>query len=292
MPTPCAPYGATLACLGVLLCAACASPSEHRAAIAAAPAAWAVELDEDAHEEFLEHVHELGQQSPADPDSLVSIITLLRQARPGGNPSVLARTECLRAAWRLARDLPAEELRADALTAAEFSERSTHFEQLLLDPTQAGAPELLDLARFLGSYRVPPGSEDLALDLAELVVTRGLPHRDGPGRAIFADLAPGCTRHALVLVTLRMADDSHPLVRAEALRACRFMHPGPGLDLVAGALGIESDRQVLLTALDSLESLAPVLDAPSVLSVLALVPQSADLSVRRRAQLLREALDP
>lgn len=269
----------------------CTTAREYRQSITAAPVDWETELKEDSLEALLEDIRCLAELGPDRPDALVSMLVLARQARPRGNPSMLVRADCLKAAWELAANTQAEPLRVDEMTPSEFSERTRRFEQLVLDPSVASDDqELVELALFMGAYRFPPGDEDLALDLADLVVTRGAWQKQGPVQAAFAEGASGCARHALVLLTLRLADDPHALVREEALRGARYMQPGPGLDLVAGALGIESHRNVLLMALDSLESMVGKVDTDELRHVLELVPIGADLTVRRRAASVAETL--
>jgi hypothetical protein len=290
MTLPRARLGLTLVGLLALLpLSACASAREQREAMAQTSATWSTELLPGEQEEVIEAVRALGAQDPDDADILVSIQALLRQARPRGNLSMLVRAEALRAAWSLGSHLPAEPLRADSLTPQEFSERTRLFEQLTVDPTTPpDDPRLLELARFLGTYRFAPGEEDLALDLADLVVSRALFAPQSPVQASFLEVAPGSVRHALVLTTLRLADDPHEPVRNEALAGARYMYPGPGLDLLAGALGIERSRQVLLTALDSLDTLASQVPAEDLERVLDVLPVDSDLTLRRRVAEIRE----
>ena len=283
--------GAALAGLLSLALAAtaCTSPRARRTAIADISAEWAFQLEAGTQAESIEPVRKLGNQDPEDPSSMVSVLALARQARPQGNPSALVRAECLLSAWKLGADLPREELRVDELDAQAFSERTRRFELLAADPGLSEGAELLELASFLGNYRFPPGDEDLALDLAELVVSRALWTEPSPVSGSFAATAPASVRHALVLVTLRLADDPNSTVREEALRATRHMVPGPGLDLIAGALSIEIDSEVLLAALDSLELLADELSAEQRARILSLLPPGVNLTVRRRADQIRRA---
>ncbi|RKY21393.1 MAG: hypothetical protein DRQ55_04470 [Planctomycetota bacterium] len=295
MPSPLAPAARAVwgACLVLSLAAlGCTSARTHRQSIDSISSSWSQSLEEGQQEEVIESVRALGQQSASNPDSLRSLQALLRQARPRGNISMLVRAESLRAAWRIGSHLPAEPLRADTLSAADFSERTREFEQLTLDPSvDPDSPRLLELARFLGDYRFPPGDEELALDLADLVVSRGLRRNEGPVTLAFLSAAPGAVRHGLVLVTLRLADDPNAAVREQALTSARYMHPGPGLDLVAGALGIERSREVLLMALDSLAALHGQATDDELLSVLQLVPSDAELSIRQRAEQIQELIN-
>jgi hypothetical protein len=292
MTLPRARLGLTLVgILALLPLSACASAREQREVMAKTSETWSTELMPGEQEEVIEAVRALGAQDPDDADSLLSIQALLRQARPRGNLSMLVRAEALRAAWSLGSHLTAEPLRADTLTPQEFSERTRLFEQLTVDPTTPpDDPRLLELARFLGTYRFAPGEEDLALDLADLVVSRALFAQQSPVQSSFLETAPGSVRHALVLMTLRLADDAHGPVRNEALAGARYMHPGPGMDLLAGALGIERDRRVLLTALDSLEALVGQVPAEDLERVLDVLPVDSDLTIRRRVAEVREGI--
>jgi len=273
--------------------AACTSPKVRRDAIDEISSRWNEQLEVDEQEEVLEHVAELGELNPGKAQALVSVVSLARQAHPQGNPSALVRVDALRAAWKLASIHPGEPLRADSLTPAEFSESTRRFEALSADPERHADVERIELARFMSRYRFPPGEEDLALSLAETVVTRGAFTREGPVRDVFIAESPGCARHALVLVTLRLADDSLAWVREESLRQARHMHPGPALDLIAGAFRIEEDMQVLLAAMDSLEYLSEEGRATrqELGTVLALAPLPASFVLKRRAEALQERLD-
>jgi hypothetical protein len=292
MTLPRARLGLTLVGLMAFLpLSACASAREQRELMTKTSEGWTTELVPGEQEEVIAAVRSLGAQDPQEADSLLSIQALLRQARPRGNLSMLVRAEALRAAWSLGSHLTPEPLRADSLTPQEFSERTRLFEQLTVDPTTPpDDPRLRELAGFLGTYRFAPGEEDLALDLADLVVSRALFASPSPVRSVFLETAPGSVRHALVLMTLRLADDAHGPVRKEALAGARYMHPGPGMDLLAGALGIERDRQVLLTALDSLAALADQVPGEDLERVLDVLPLDADLTLRRRVAEVRSEI--
>lgn len=290
MSSPRPPAAVIVAAFAALV-TACATPVADRASLDRIAGGWATAVGPDDQRDLIAAARRLGAADPTHPESLVSMIALARQARPRGNPSALVRADCLRAAWVIGAQGTPEALATDAAADAGLAELVAEFESLTADPARSVAdPRAVELAARLGAYRFPPGDEDLALDLADLVVSRGLWMEPGPIQAAFLGGAAGVARHALVLVTLRAADDSRAVVREEALRAARHLQPGPGVDLVAGALAMARERTLLLAALDSLEHLALAADPQDVARVLGLVPGDAELPIRRRVAALREAL--
>lgn len=283
MPRPTWPLAVLLG--GALLAPACTSPAEQRATILSLDAQWRVgEMEPGSFETLVESIRAVGAQRPDDPARLAAVPELLRVVVK--NPSAWVRHEALAAAWTLAAGLPAPEaVREDQLDRADFNARTQRLEELVTGEGLADDPEALELAHWLGGVRVPYEEVELSVSVAEVVVSQSLWRQDALGEA-FAGHAAGSLQHALALVTLRASADLHPVVREEALRSVRHLHPEAALTLVAGVLSRETDSVVVLAALDSLEALAPGLPPGQLAQVLGPLGESTDVAVRGQVRRL------
>src|SRR5262245_38260726 len=279
---PCTPLAAArLALAPVALLAACATPVEMRQTVIATDAAWKRGvMDEGSFDLMLSAVQGLGRQPSDDEARLAAVPELLRVVL--GDPSSLVRAEALRSAWRLARDLPSEPWRVDVLEREEFNRRTQRLEELVTEQGAATDPEALELARWLGQFHAPIEQPSLAVTVSEVVTCQALWRKDELGQ-VFREQLPSSLRHALTLATLHASGDpNYPVVREEALASARYLDPDTALRLVAGILGRETDSQVVLAALDSLEVQAPRVPAGDLRSVLEPLANSTDVAVRQR----------
>jgi HEAT repeat protein len=281
----------SLGLLAALLIAmtGCAGPAETRLEMMRLDAQWRLStMEEGSFTVMMEAIRGLGSQSEGTPGRLAAVPELLRLVLD--NPSALVRAEALRAAWTLSSGIPVEAWRTDAVDREEFNRRTQRLEELVTATGPAG-PETLELARWLGAFRVPPESPDhlsLAVSVAEVVVSQALWRQDALGGVFRAEM-PGSLHHALSVVTQHAAGDAYPVVREEALLSARHLHPDVALRMVTQMLQRESDAAVVLAALDSLEQLASRMDAGSLRPVLAPLAGSSDVAVRKRIrELLRE----
>jgi hypothetical protein len=274
------PLGLVVVC--ALHAPACTQPAETRQEVMRLDAEWRLStMEAGSFQRMLESLRSLGAQAEDTEGRMAAVPELLRVVLK--NPSALVRAEALRAAWKLGADLPAEAWRVDDVDRQAFNERTQRLEELV----HGGAPpnaEALELAEWLGAFRVAPDSTDhlsLAISVCEVVLSQALWRRDALGDA-FRRQMPGSVHHALSLLTQHAAGDAYPVVREEALLAARHLHPELALRMVAQMLGRESDAAVVLAALDSLEQMAPGMDAAALRPVLAPLAASTDVAVRRR----------
>jgi len=277
--------------LGMLLlavCVGCTSPAERRNTIETIDDTWITEVPEDSLTEMTENVRKLGALKAGSPEAFVSLPLLARQAH--SSPSALVRADALRAAWRLAKDLPAPPLTATAAKAAEFNDWMQRFEELDLHPDHDQGEEIQELATRIARYRFPPSQARYAVELASVVVVRGFQRRPSPVQEIFALEAPGATRHALTLVSLQAAEDSVTFVREEALRAARYFDVETAVRRLSISLTTETDPVVLFTVLESIQVVGQQSGAEKVARLLEAAEQSPDAAVRRRAAAIAEAL--
>lgn len=283
MPRPTWPTAVLLG--GALACGACAAPAEQRATILTLDAQWRVgEMEPGSFETMVEAIRAVGAQPAGDPARLAAVPELLRVVVK--NPSAWVRHEALAAAWSLAASLPPPEaVREDTLDRADFNARTQRLEQLVTADDMADDPEALELARWLGGVRVPYEEVELAVSVSEVVVSQALWRQDALGEAFRARQA-GSLQHALALVTLRASADTQAVVREEALRSVRHLHPEAALSLVAGVLSRETDSVVVLAALESLAALAPGLPAEQLDRVLGPLRESTDVAVRGQVERL------
>jgi hypothetical protein len=278
-----------LVSLAVLL-PACASPAETRQEVLRLDAQWRLStMEAGSFAVMVDSIQRLGNQPEGTEGRIAAIPELLRVVL--ANPSALVRAEALRAVWSLASSIPPEPWRADAVDREEFNRRTQRLEALV---HQAEAPgdEALELARWLGRFRVPPDSADhlsLSISVAEVILSQALWREDALGEVFRAEM-PGSVHHALSVITQHAAGDAYPVVREEALVSARHLHPDVALRMVAEMLQRESDAAVVLAALESLERLAPRLDTAALRPVLAPLVSSSDVAVRQRIhRLLGEA---
>jgi hypothetical protein len=266
----------------VLGLSACTSPAETRAEVIRLDAQWRLSTMEDgSFHVMIEAIRSLGQQSERSEGRLAAVPELLRVVLD--NPSGLVRADALRAAWALAASLPSQPWRVDAVDREEFNRRTQRLEELVL-ATGAADAEALELARWLGAFRVPPDSRDhlsLAISVSEVILSQALWRNDTLGD-VFRSEMPGSLHHTLSLITQHAAGDANPVVREEALLSTRHMDPDVALLMVAEMLRRESDAVVVLAALESLEQLAPGMDVATLRPVLEPVASSTDVAVRRR----------
>ncbi len=269
---------------------ACESPAEHRRAIEIIDGRWTAELPEGSLAEMTEHIRSLGKLSPGHPSALSALPLLTRQAYE--SESAWVRAEALRAAWSLAKNIPAEELKVDDVPAAEFNEWMRRFEELDEDPLLNQGQEIQELAQRIASFRFSTQQMSYAIDLAGVTTVRGFERQEGPVQAVFAEQAPAACRHALALITLRAGDDSSPFVREESLRATRHLPRRVALTRLASSLNSETETAVLLALLDSMEALAPQLGLEPLQELLDYAVRSSHAAVRRRATSLLEQMKP
>jgi hypothetical protein len=274
-----------LSCLASFL-AACGSPAETRQEVMRLDAQWRLStMEEGSFEVMVEAIRTLREQSPDTEGRLAAVPELLRVTLH--NPSGLVRAEALHSAWALAGDIPAQPWRVDAVDRDEFNRRTQRLETLVLDSGVPG-PEALELAHWLGAFRVPPDSADhlsLSISVSEVVLSQALWRQDALGDAFRAEM-PGSVHHALSVITQHAADDAYPVVREEALSASRHLHADVALRMVTRMLEREDDAAVVLAALESLEQLAPGIDRAALRPVLSPLAGSSDVAVRRRIRTL------
>jgi hypothetical protein len=267
----------------------CASAVESRAEVLRLDGQWRLgEMEEGSFTRMVDAIRAASDQPASEPARLLAVPELLRVTVK--NPSDWVQHEALRAAWRLAAGLPEPEpVREDALDRTEFNARTQRLEEIVLADGDATSAEALELAGWLAALRVPYEEVDLSVSVAEVVVSQALWRQDELGRTFEAGMA-GSLQHALALVTLRASADAGAVVREEALRSVRHLHPEAALSLVAGVLARETDSAVVLAALDSLAALAPRLPPDSLAAVLAGLGESPDVAVRAQVRaLLRPA---
>ncbi len=273
----------TILLVATLLAAAlagCSSPVELRQLVIATDAQWRMGgMEPESFEAMLASVRSLGAQPTGDEARLAAIPELARLVLD--DPSSLVRAESLRAAWRLAAELPVDAWRVDALDRADFNGRTQRLEALVTAEDAATQPEALELAGWLAHFHAPPEQPRLGVTVAEVVASQALWRHDALGDAFRKELASSL-RHALALVTLHAANDPHAVVREEALASARHLDPPAVLSLVAGVLARETDSAVLLAALDSLQEAAGALPAEDVRAVLEPLQGSTDVAVRLR----------
>jgi len=295
---------------------ACSSPLEMRQEVITIDGQWRLgEMPKDSFERMIVAVNGLGKQNEGDENRLLAEPELLRLVLK--NPSSLVRADALRSAWLLAAYLPVEPFRVDALEKTEFNTRTQRLEVLIkeADDLAAGlapattapdgatvlgtvpqAPvysaETLELAAWLAQFHAPTEVPEIAVSMSEVVLTQALSRKlrfgegDRLGQIYGEGMVPSL-RHALVLVTLFAAADPYPVVREEALRSARYLHPDNALALVAGVLARENDSAVVLAALESLETIAPRLPAADVQAAVEPLTASTDVAVKIR---IRELL--
>ncbi|MBM3984353.1 MAG: hypothetical protein FJ296_01465 [Planctomycetes bacterium] len=268
---------------GVL--AGCASTVESRAEVMRLDGQWRLgEMEEGSFSKMVEAIRAVADQPASDPARRLAVPELLRVAVK--NPSDWVQHEALRAAWHLSAGLPPPApVREDDLDRAGFNARTQRLEEIVLAEGDATSAEALELARWLAALRVPYEEVDLSVSVAEVVVSQALWRSDALGQA-FADGMAGNLQHALALVTLRASTDSGAVVREEALRSVRHLHPEAALSLVAGVLARETDSAVVLAALDSLGVLAPQLPPEALAAVLGALRESPDVAVRAQVRSL------
>ena len=278
---------AVLAALMAGALGACATPVDSRAAVIRLDGQWRLgEMEAGSFEQLVDAIRDVGAQPADDPARVLAVPELLRVVV--GNPSAWVRHEALRAAWKLSSGLPAAgAVREDPLDRADFNTRTQRLEQIVLEDGDASSTEALDLARWLAGLRVPYEEVELSVSVAEVVVSQSLWRTDALGQAFHDGLA-GSLQHALALVTLRASTDAGPVVREEALRSVRHLHPEAALSLVAGVLARETDSAVVLAALDSLGALAPQLQPDALAAVLGGLRDSPDVAVRAQVRALLE----
>ncbi len=308
----------SLLCLCLLAggLAACTSPSEMRKEIITIDGQWRLgEMPKDSFERMIVAVQGLGQQNEGDETRLLAEPDLLRLVLK--NPSSMVRADALRSAWLLAAYLPVEPFRVDTLEKPDFNKRTQRLEELIVEAddvaaglavasaqadgaTVLGAPpgapvysaETLELALWLANFHAPTEVPEIAVAMSEVVLTQALSRKARFGEGdklgkIFGDGMVPSLRHALVLVTLHAASDPYPVVREEALRSARYLHPDNGLALVGGVLARENDSAVVLAALESLEVIAPGLSAADLQAAVEPLTASTDVAVKIR---IRELL--
>lgn len=278
------PSGSLAVLLGAAL-AACGSPVELRQQVIALDASWRIsKMDEGAFEQMLEALRALAAQSPDDPNRVAGLPDVLRLAL--ANPSALVRAEALRTSWALGSDLPVPtEWRQDPLERDAFNQRTSRLDELF-SGDQALADETIELARWLGGYRV--AAEDLehsrlSVSIAEVVLSQGLWRKDALGDA-FREGLQGSAAHALDLVTLQSSRDPESVVREEALAHADRLPPELALTLCRELLGRETDSAVVLAALDCIARLGDRLETSSLRELLLPLADSTDVAVRRRVQ--------
>jgi len=276
--------------------AGCASPVEQRQELIALDGQWRLgEMEKDSFERMIAAVHGLGLQESGDEKRLAAVADLLRVVLK--NPSSLVRAEALRSAWKLGAGLPAEPFRADTVDQADFNARTQRLELLINEadasatgaPAEPGAartgiiypPEALELATWLAHFHAPAEAPAIAVSVSEVVLSQALFRDDALGAAFRAGMASSLD-HALVCATLHAAADPYPVVREEALRSARHLHPENALALVGGVLARESDSAVVLAALDSLDALAGELPAAQLHEAVEPLASSTDVAVKRR----------
>lgn len=269
------------ACLAVLVAASCAGPTDLRREVIELDAQWrSGSMEEASFDRMVQAVRGLGH--PGDPagSPRAALPDLLRLSLT--NPSAFVRAEALRAAWELGADLPPEPWNAPPLERADFNARTARLEQLIDD---AGNPETVELARWLAQVRIPVETpEELrnAIGVAEVVLSQAAARRDAVGDA-FRQGLDGSLHHALSAATLYAATDPWPVVREQALRSARHLHPLVTAELIEGTIERESDSTVMLAGLDSLAAVAAQLPAERLREVVGPLTASTDVAVRRQA---------
>jgi hypothetical protein len=252
-------------------------------------ASWRLgEYPEDSFEIMQEAIAAVGGGDPTRPGSIPTLSRVVMK-----NPSSLTRADALRAAWRLGVQLPSEPYRVDELDNELFNQRALRLDGLLAGAANLGPGETaVELAGWLGHYRFPPQRVELAISLSEAVTSRAIVHAGEPVGDAFAQNGGASLRHALVLVTMYAIDDKAAVVRSEAARAMRNLDPEAAMILLTVAVQHESDAQVVFHLLNSVEVLAPVMDPDRLRYALALLAESHDVAVRRRARQVLAQLPP
>ena len=259
----------------------CTSPREARIGIEDIDITWVTQVPEGSLNEMTKYIRDLSKLQPGGAEAVLSIPLLAQQAYR--NESAWVRAESLRAAWKLADEIPVLPLMISQEPASVFNEWMYGFEEL---DTQTEAPpgeEVRRLAELIASYRFPPDKTRYAIQLAGVIAHRGMDREPGPVQQVFAGLAPEACRHALCLVTLLAGDDDTAYVREEALIATRYLDLETALHRMVATLTSESDQSVLLAMLGTAEFLAHRYGVEPLAEILDFASQSADGAVRRRA---------